>query len=131
MKTILYILSCICILIAPDVFAQKDSLQVGALTYVSVFEEAQLQQITEQRPNYLGLMLAASPAATEKSLQQAEQKLQAFFSRLDNSKLQQKPLHKQVKQIFALAHEQFQKKYELHADFNQTITKGEYNCVSA
>ncbi|MGV3538545.1 MAG: hypothetical protein ACO1OQ_01965, partial [Rufibacter sp.] len=61
----------------------------------------------------------------------AKQAMQQLYTALDGSKIQEKPLAKQVKLIFDMAHKRFLKKYENIASFDQIMKTGTYNCVSA
>ncbi|WP_148041292.1 hypothetical protein [Rufibacter immobilis] len=57
--------------------------------------------------------------------------MQQLYTALDLAKVRDKPLNKQVKMIFEMAHRNFLKKYENIASFDQIMKTGTYNCVSA
>ncbi|MCA8830675.1 hypothetical protein [Hymenobacter pini] len=134
MKTLLrYSALALALLTAEPVFAQN--LPAGyatELTYASAFEK---QALTPETPHtereYLAQLLAVNPASTDASLQQAETRLADFYAQLDKEKLATKPLARQVRSIFELAHQRFLTKYEDAATFDRTVQSGVYNCVSA
>ncbi|RPD45250.1 hypothetical protein DNI29_17820 [Hymenobacter sediminis] len=102
------------------------------LAYTSAFEEAALAPKTPSTEReYLAQLLAVNPASTNAELQQAEQRLAEFYAQLDATKISAKPLAKQVRSIFELAHQRFLTKYEDAATFDRTVQSGVYNCVSA
>lgn len=102
------------------------------LTYASAFEQAALApEVPHTEREYLAQLLAVNPASTEAQLQQAERRLADFYAQLDAAKISTKPLAKQVRSIFELAHQGFLTKYEDAATFDQTVQSGVYNCVSA
>ncbi|MCC3158989.1 hypothetical protein LJ737_17230 [Hymenobacter sp. 15J16-1T3B] len=102
------------------------------LTYASPFEQAALAPETPRTEReYLAQLLVVNPGSTEADLQQAERRLADFYAQLDAANLAAKPLAKQVRSIFDLAHQRFLTKYEDAATFDRTVQGGVYNCVSA
>ncbi|MBA9077016.1 MULTISPECIES: hypothetical protein [Rufibacter] len=111
--------------------AQKDTLRIRNISYASAFEEKYLKALDAGDQNQLALLLAVNPSVTETELGVAKQAMQQLYTALDLSKIQEKPLAKQVKLIFETAHRRFLKKYEEIASFDQVMKTGTYNCVSA
>lgn len=102
------------------------------LVYASPFEKTALTSTEPASEKvYLMQLLAASPSVGEAQLQSAQQSLTALYARIDATKPATKPLAKQVRTIFELAHQQFLTKYEDKATFDRTMEGGQYNCVSA
>jgi hypothetical protein len=102
------------------------------VVYASTFEQAALAPETPHTEHeYLAQLLAVNPASTDVHLQQAERRLADFYAQLDATKISTKPLAKQVRSIFELAHQRFLTKYEDGATFDRTVQDGVYNCVSA
>lgn len=60
-----------------------------------------------------------------------EERISAFVQSLSSKKLATSNLEKKVKYIFEEVHNEFFKKYELLASFDEIFDTGMYNCVSA
>ncbi|RSK34507.1 hypothetical protein [Hymenobacter metallilatus] len=102
------------------------------VVYASAFEQAALApQTPRTEAEYLAQLLAVNPASTTATLQQAEGRLSELYAQLDKEKIGTKPLARQVRSIFELAHQRFLTKYEDAATFDRTVQSGVYNCVSA
>ncbi|ALD20855.1 hypothetical protein AM218_05985 [Hymenobacter sp. DG25A] len=112
--------------------AKTSPLAARRLVYASPFEEAALtSKAPASEKGYLAQLMAAGPGVGEPHLQKAQQVLTNLYAQIDATKPASKPLAKQVRTIFELAHQQFLTKYEDKATFDQTIEGGVYNCVSA
>lgn len=58
-------------------------------------------------------------------------KIQSIKRILDQNNVTQKPIKKQIKEIYNTVHEQLLKKYDEKALFNDQFLNGSYNCVTA
>lgn len=115
-----------------NTFAQKDTLSIKNLTFASDFEGKYFKNaIEKQQFDKVAMLIGINPGATEKDLAFVNQSLQHIYTDLDAAKITAKPLPKQVKAIFQSVHNSYLKKYEPIASFDQIMSNGVYNCVSA
>ena len=120
------------LLLSFNTFAQKDTLNIKNLVFNSEFEEKYFKNSIQQKQfDKVAMLLAINPATTEKDVVFVNQALQGIYTNLDAAKITSKPLPKQVKAIFQSVHNSYLKKYELIASFDQIMSNGVYNCVSA
>lgn len=108
------------------------NFQVIAQKFKSDFEKNNVQAIIND--NYkinIDALLTLDDNINSKRAEEIKTEINEFIQKLDPEKLKTKSLKAIAKKVFTETHQQFFKKYELLASFDQIFGQKNYNCVSA
>lgn len=114
---------CILILIQIQVFGQK---------FKSDFEKNNIEAVIKNNNKInIEALLTLDEKMTSAKAEEITKEINDFIAKLDPEKLKTKSLKVIAKKVFTETHQQFFKKYELLASFDQIFSQKNYNCVSA
>lgn len=103
-----------------------------AQSYHSEFEAQSLKSlVNEDETSLINALLSLDKSMNAKKAEEIRISIDEFYESLDPKVLKTKSIKQISKKVFTSLHDQFLKRYELVASFDQIFSDGIYNCVSA